>query len=286
MEISSIIATALSSALVCAACALTTLWLLPLWDLLVAKQLGELVDRYNRLSLDSQKLYFALRVWGLALISLFLTLWLGAKMLPVALVVTGIVYATPRHALDFLLRRRARLLRDQLVTATTRLGNAVKAGLSIAQGIDAVAQDTPAPLSAELKRITHDYNHGRPLREAIDAVRQRLNLEEFTLFALAIEVAIDRGGRINEALDRIGASLAEHQRVERRLEAETANGRRVVQILSCFPVIFMLLYLVAAPGLTGYLYSTLGGHLVLSAVIALVYLGYRYATHILSIDLR
>ena len=123
-----------SSALVFAASALTVLLLIPLWDQLAAWQMGQLTDRFERLGLDSEKLYFCLRIWGLALVGVFLLLWLGMGMLPVAVVVTAIIYTTPRHALNLLVRYRARKIRDQLVAATARLGNAVKAGLSIAQG--------------------------------------------------------------------------------------------------------------------------------------------------------
>lgn len=277
---------AVSSALVFAASTLTFLMLTPLWDYLAAKQMGQLTDRFERLALDTNMLYFALRVWGIAMVAIFFALWLGAGMLPIAITVTLIIYTAPRHILHLLILRQERLLRDQLVSATTRLGNAVKAGLSIAQGIDTVTEDTPPPLSRELSRIANDYQRGRPLREAIAAVRQRLNLEDFTLFALAIEVALDRGGRLNEALDRISHSLGENQRVERKLEAETANGRRVVLILGAFPVGFLLLYYFCAPDLTWYLYSTFWGHLLLAGVIGLVYVGYRYATFILNASLR
>jgi tight adherence protein B len=286
MSLLTIVMIGISSALLFAATAIAVLLLTPIWDFLVARQMGQLTDRFNQLSLDADTLFFCLRLWGIGMVAVFLILWIGIGMLPVAIVVTAAIYVSPRHVLNLLIRRRSRLLRDQLVTATVRLGNAVKAGLSMAQGIESIAADTPAPLAHELTRIANDYDRGRPLKEAIEAVRTRLNLEEFTLFALAIEVALDRGGRVNEALDRISSSLAEHQRLERKLESETANGKRVVLILSCFPLAFILLNHLFAPDLCRYLYNTLWGHLVLSMIIGLVYVGYRYASHILNIDLK
>mgnify|MGYP007026956784 CR=1 FL=1 len=50
---------------------------------------------------------------------------------------------------------------------------AARAGLSLAQGIENVAQETPEPLATELHRIVRDYRGGRPLprREGAQAVK-------------------------------------------------------------------------------------------------------------------
>jgi tight adherence protein B len=258
---------------------------LPLWDQAAAWQMGGLTGRFRRLGLNVTHMKFYLRVWGVAVASVFCLFWFVLRAYPLAAVGTLLAYVAPRHILDWIIRFRARTLRDQLAVASVGLSNAAKAGLSLAQGLEAVAAESPAPLSRELGRITFEFQRGRPLKEAIEVTRQRLELEAFTLFALAIEAAIERGGPINKALQRISDSLVEYQRLERKLETETSAGRQVVILLSLFPVGFVGVYYLLNPSSTELLFSTFVGQCVLVAVIVLVYAGARWAASMLRIEL-
>jgi tight adherence protein B len=274
----------LSSLLLLAAVALGLWGIGPYWDLLAARQMGLLAERFRRLGLSEPQLQFCLRMWGLLLVGWLFVVGVLLRMPPVAVVSVGLIYLAPRHILDFLICRRERILRHQLVAATVAMGNAVKAGLSLAQAIENVSRETPLPLRNELTRIVRDFERGRPLKEAIEQVRGRLQLEAFTLFALAIETALERGGRVNQSLERISNSLLENQRLERKLEAETSAGRQVVLILACFPAGFAgLLYLLDATS-TALLFTTLAGQFVLCAAMLLVYAGSNWAAHIMRFE--
>ena len=78
-----------------------------------------------------------------------------------------------------------------------------RAGLSLAQGLETVGKETSEPLAAEIRRVVREYKHGRPLAEALRAAKDRLNIDSFTLFASAVLVSLERGGRITDALERI-----------------------------------------------------------------------------------
>ncbi len=257
----------------------------PYWDVLAAKQMGQLSEQFDRLALDRAKFQLFLRLWGISLVAVFVVFAFVLNMPPIAIALTLLTYVAPRHILDFLIRRRTKILRDQLAAASVGVGNAVKAGLSLAQGIETVCNETPQPLATEFERIVFEFNRGRPLKEALEQVRQRLQLEAFTLFALAIEVAIDRGGRLNEALDRISTSLQENQRLERKLEAETSSGRQAVAILTCFPIVFILMFYFLDRDSISLLFSTLYGQFLLVAVMGLTYAGSRWASRIMNVEL-
>lgn len=256
----------------------------PAWDVLASRQMGALACRAEALALDMQRLAWWLRIWGIALIATPLAFWLFANMLFFGLTLTYFVYIAPRHVLDYLILSRKQILRDQLVTAIQGLANAARAGLTLHQGLVEITRETPKPLANELKRIVADFDRGRPLKDALEQTRQRLQLEPFTLFAAAIQIALERGGRINESLERISTSLRDNQRVERKLEADTASGRRAVLILSLFPLFFLCLFRLLDAESTNLLFSTLSGQVVLIAVVVLVYVGGRLAMKIMDIQ--
>lgn len=257
----------------------------PFWDLLAAKQMGRLAEQFERLALDQDKFKLFMRLWGLLLVAIFVLFGFVLKMLPIGVALGLLAYIAPRHILDLLIRRRTKLLRDQLVNASVGIGNAVKAGLSLAQGIETICDETPDPLAAEFRRIVFEFDRGRPLKEALEQVRLRLQLEAFTLFALAIEVAIDRGGRLNEALDRISGSLQEHQRLERKLDAETSAGRQAVSILTFFPVVFLGLFYLLDRHSISLLFTTFYGQCVIAVVMAFTYAGSRWAAKIMNVEI-
>lgn len=256
----------------------------PVWDDVTARYVADVMPKLDSLSIDRSHLPKYLRIWGISLVAAFVFVAFILRMPPVALAAVYLVYVSPRIILDVMIRKRRALLRDQMVTATIALANTSRAGLSLAQGLESIGKETPEPLAAELRRIVHEYRHGRPLAEAIRATKERLQIESFTLFSAAILVCLERGGRITDALERISHSLQELQRIERKLEVDTASGTKVVYILTGFPVLFLgISYLTNREGTNALLHSILG-QVILLIVIGLTYFSFRWSQKILAIE--
>ena len=255
------------------------------WDALSKKYLASYGPVLASLSISPGNSQSLLRWWGASIAASFIVLTFGLGMLPIALAVVLLLLIAPHWVLQFLIARRRRLLRDQLVGGTTSLANACRAGLSLAQGLETISQEVPSPLSRELQQIVSEYQHGRSLTEAITTTKERLRIDSFTLFASALCVSLGRGGRITESLEQIGTTLQENQRVERKLESETASGRKVVVLLALFPFVFLAGFFVIHPEGTSLVFQSLIGQLVLLMVIALVVASVWWSNRILSIEL-
>jgi tight adherence protein B len=285
MNITTILLASLASLAMLAAVALGVVRSGPVWDESARRQLGRLVERFESLGLDKNRLRIGLRTWGMAIPATFFFLWLGLNMFLPGVVLAGLVYVAPRYVLEYLIQRRSRLLRSQIVEAARALANAVKAGMNLHQGLETVAQEIPDPLAAEIQRIVADYSRGRPLAEALETVRRRLDLEPFTLFASAVEVALQHGGRVNETLLRISHALLENQRVERKMEADTASGRRQVQMLAlCPPVLLSAIWLIE-PQMVHSVFTTPQGQAMLCVIALLVYAGAAWARRMVTLGI-
>ena len=255
------------------------------WDQLSRRYLADLYPLLESLSIDSSRYQTYLRWWGVSLVSSLLVIGFALNMFPIALAVMLLVVFAPRWILKSVIKRRQSLLRDQMVGGAVALANASRAGLSLAQSLATVAEESPDPLAGEIRKIVNEYEHGRPLVSAIRESKERLNLDSFTLFASAIQVSLDRGGRITESLERIGSSLQENQRVERQLEAETASGRRVVWILGAFPFLFLVGFFFLHPSGTRLVFESLIGQFVLLTVMGLTFVSVWWSNKILSVEL-
>jgi tight adherence protein B len=273
-----------SSVFWAAAAALFVHFARPIWDGIARRHIADLTPAMRDLNMDASKLPAYLRWWGVAMLAagVLVAVAFGSPLLAIPTIF--IIYQAPRFLVRSQIARRRILLRDQMVGACTALANTARAGLALPQGLEAVAPETPEPLAAEFRRTNHDFQRGRPFADCLRDAQKRLNLDGFTLFASAILVCLERGGKVTEALERIGRSLQEHQRLERKLEADTASGRKVVLILAFCPAIFLAGFYLLDPAGTGLIFTTLVGQITLVVVGILVYVSVQWARRILGLN--
>jgi tight adherence protein B len=274
-----------SSVLMGVAVFLAVRWGAPLWDALAQRQLADLTPRMQQLSLDTRRLPALLRWWGLSMAATFLVCLLVLHIPLIGAVAVYVIYIMPRTILEMWIGRRRALLRDQMVGASVLLANATRAGLSLAQGLEAVGNESPEPLASEFRRLVREYQRGRPLGEALRDAKSRLNLDGFTLLVNAVLSSLERGGKVTEALERISRSLQENQRLERKLDADTASGRKVVVLLTVFPFGFLIVFYLLAPETVGLLFTTLLGEIVVVIIAVLVFASVKWAQRILTVDI-
>jgi tight adherence protein B len=236
------------------------------------------------IGLSDEEIPRYMRLWGLTLFGTLFFVGGLMRMVPIAAGLAYLIFIAPVFLLNMKIAQRRRLLRDQLVRGTQALANSARAGMSFIQGLEEAVNDVPQPLSGEFRRIFQEYQAGRPLPEALRDAQQRLNLESFTIFVSAILVCLERGGQITFALERLSEGLLEIQRLERKIEADTASGRKLAIILSAFPFVFMAGFSLMDPKMLGVLYTTLLGQVVVLVVGIIVFFAAKWCQRILNID--
>jgi tight adherence protein B len=205
-------------------------------------------------------------------------------MWPITAALLFLFYLIPKMILQYFVKRQKILLRDQLVTAMNIISNSVRAGLSLEESIRIVSGEIPEPLSNEFKRMTREHQRGVSFLHTLEDAKKRLDLPGFTLFVSALTANHQRGGKITDVLERLRKSLIENQRLERKLEAETASGNLVILILSVFPYGFLALSLMINYEPTLLLFTTFVGQILFSLVLILTYIGYRWGNKIMNIE--
>lgn len=177
-------------------------------------------------------------------------------------------------------------IEDQLADAMVALSNAIKAGLSLAQALEILAQQSPKPIREEFQQMIGEYQLGKPLERCLAETKQRLESENFALFAAAMEASRESGGRLNETVERIATSVHELQRLDRKIQSETAQARAsAVYMAMAPPVILLLYYLVIDPVNTERLFTTFLGQLMVCTAILLDVVAYLWSRRILNPDI-
>lgn len=246
------------------------------------KYLADLGERMERLGMDSRLLRAWLRSRWLIAIGAFVIVGLWLRMVPVGLLSAVVAYYLLGQWLEGRLLKRRQQLRDQLVGATRGLAAQVRAGLPLTEALAAISGDTPEPLGGLLRRAVNQSEQGRALRAILLDMKDRLRIESFSLLVVSLLIAEERGGKLADVLERIGYSLQEQQRVERKRESDTAAGRLLVNILASFPAVFLGMFYLLDPEGTSLVFSTLAGQIVLCVVGSIAILSLLWGRQILA----
>ncbi len=244
----------------------------------------DLAAKLRRLRASTRHLRKLLLFWLAVTACVFFGIWiaLGSLLLPV--ISAAMLLAVPWYLLYRMAERHRRKIEDQLAGSMVTLGNAVKAGLSLAQAMEMLAAQCPRPINAEFHQISAEYKLGRPLQQTLVEAKGRLQSENFALFAAAVLAAHESGGKLNETVDRIAQSVREMQRLERKVRSETAQARKSAIYMAMVPAFVLVVYYFVDPVSTALLF-TKGGSVLLAAALILNVVAYLWAYAILNPDI-
>jgi tight adherence protein C len=147
---------------------------------------------------------------------------------------TALGFYLPVLWLGSKIQRRQKEAVKQLPDTLDLLMICVEAGLGFDQGVQRVVEKSDNELSRAFSRYLHEVRLGRPRREALQSMAQRLEVPDVTTFIAAIIQASDLGVSISKIL-RV---QAEQMRVRRRQRAEQEAHRAPIKML--FPMAFLI----------------------------------------------
>lgn len=246
---------------------------------------GDLRDKLRRLRVSTRRLHAWVVAWMIAVVVTLVGFFLIGN-LPFGILFSILLLCVPWY----LVRRRAEIRRlqieDQLADAMVALASAIKAGLSLGQALEILADQCPRPICEEFRQMVGEYQMGKPLERVLVETRDRLKSENFALFAAAMQASRESGGRLNETVERIAQSVMELQRLERKIISETAQARTSAVYMALAPFAVMLMYyFFIDPVNTERLFTTVPGQLILCASVVLNIVAYLWARAILNADI-
>lgn len=180
--------------------------------------------------------------------------------------------------------RRLQRLEEVLPAALDQMTGSVRAGLSLAQALEEVANSGPAPAHEEFAIIVKEHKLGARLIDSIEAARLRIGGRFFPLLATALRISVERGGNLPEAIQRMAESFREIWRLEQKVITASAEARKAMRVIGAMPLVVALLTLVMQPDLIDTLTGSLVGWIVLAAVVALYSIGLLWLQRLLRLE--
>jgi tight adherence protein B len=212
-------------------------------------------------------------------------LFLSVVVGPLAgLIGGGAVLVSPIAYLNY--RQRARQLRfeRQLPDTLTLLASSLRAGFSLMQGLEAVAQEISDPMRKELQRVFTEVRLGRPVEDALGDAADRMESNDLRWTVMAIRIQREVGGNLAVLLDTVSDTMLKRERVRRELRALTAEGRLSAIVLSLVsPVLGLAIWLIQPSYLEPLVHDVLGVAGLIGAVVLSV-VGWFWLRRIVDIE--
>lgn len=146
-------------------------------------------------------------------------------------------YLLPMRYVKWRQRRRLKKFNGRLPDTLSLLSNALKAGLSLPQALEAVATNTSPPISDELARVMREVKLGTSTAQALANMVRRVGSEDLDLIVTAITIQTSVGGNLARILDGISHTIRHRVQMKAQISALTAQMRASGWIITLLPFI-------------------------------------------------
>jgi tight adherence protein B len=202
---------------------------------------------------------------------------IGAITVVIALLITS-------TAIQALAARERRRFEAQLPDTLTLLSTSIRAGFSLLQSVEAVAQESPEPTRREFTRALTEIRLGRQVAETLREIAERMQSIDFEWAVMAIEIQREVGGNLAEVLQTAAETMMERGRLRREVKALTAEGRMSAIVLGVLPFgLFAFLWVTNRDYLEP-LTSSAGGLAVLGGSVLLLGAGVYWLSRIVKVE--
>jgi tight adherence protein B len=145
--------------------------------------------------------------------------------------------AAPLLIVHWKRKARQEKIRRQLPGAFGLMARVLRAGHSVPQALQAVAESFEGPLAAEVSQCQKKQSLGIRPEVTFNDMAQRTGILEVRLFVSAMLIQQQSGGNLTEVLERLASLVRDRLRLRNQVRTLTAEGRLQGLTLLLLPVV-------------------------------------------------
>jgi len=248
----------------------------PLIDFLKARSLGSRneVIRYMKLmsaEVDERKLTWLMLTMSFGLGSMFFILFWPNIIIGTIFgaAVTMVGWQMPLITVRILYERRCTAFTNQMVDGLTIMANGIKSGSNAAQAMSRVVEIMGNPISQEFQIVLNQVQFGQSFEASLNDLGERIPRPDVQMFVTAINILKETGGNLAETFQTIVVVIRERQKVEKKIEAMTAQGLMQGMIVTMVPFVLAGVFYVVDPGFIMPMFNTTLGLILCFVILTL-----------------
>jgi tight adherence protein B len=179
--------------------------------------------------------------------------------------------------------KRQKAFADQLTDVLQLLSGSVRSGFGMMQAVDTVAREVAAPAGDEFQRVKIEVQLGRDSNDALRAMARRVGSEDFEWVVEAMEIHREVGGDLANILDSVTETVRDRNRIRRRVETLSAEGKFTGIVLTALPLVLGLAVSVLNPAYISELTTTGIGQVLIAVGVFAMLVGVFWMRKITSL---
>lgn len=257
-----------------------------LTDVLLSKigLVKKVQETFTQAGLDWSASRFLVNVGCVGLLIILLLVVSGTS--PIIAIALGLLTVLgPLAGISFKGKARKKKFNYQLPDVFGLLCQALRAGHSLASGIQLVGQQLPDPAGMEFRRCFHEQNLGIKLEEALRNMANRADILDLSFFVTAVTVQRQTGGDLAEILEKIASVIRDRIKILGQVKALTAEGRMSGWVLSALPILVFFVAKALNPEYVDILLHEPDGQAMLGAAVVMQIMGMLMIKKIVNIKI-
>ncbi len=182
-------------------------------------------------------------------------------------------WTLPKVIIKNMHEKRTKTFVSQMVDGLTIMANGVKSGLSVTQSMERVVENMKPPISQEFSLVLSQIRLGRSVEESLLELSERIPKPDVQMFVTSINILKETGGNLAETFQTIVTTVRERQKLEKKIEAMTAQGLMQGVIMTMVPFGLLGVFLVVDPNYVKPLFNTTLGMFFLVIMLGLQIIG-------------
>ena len=179
---------------------------------------------------------------------------------------------------------RLKKFEEQFPEALDLLSRAIKAGHAFQTAMGMVGDELPEPVGPEFRKTFEQQNFGLPLREALNAMSDRIPIIDVKFFVTAVLIQRETGGNLSEILDNLAHVVRERFKVLRQVRVHTAHGRFTGWVLLATPAALAVALSFINPEHMDLLFDERMGQQMLLGAVVMQTIGYFWIRQVIKIE--
>jgi tight adherence protein B len=152
--------------------------------------------------------------------------------------------ALPLMVLNWKANKNRKKMQDQFPVALDVFVRGLRAGHPIAAALDLLTVEMPDPIGSQFGLAVDEVTYGAELRDALQSMAERWDLEDMRMFVVSLSVQSETGGNLAEILENLSKVIRERQSMMMKVRALSSEGRMTAIMLTVLPVFtFTLLFI-------------------------------------------
>ena len=174
---------------------------------------------------------------------------LGPGRLFLLLVIALVIgLALPLMVLSTKAARMRKRIVEQFPTALDVFVRGLRAGHPIAAALELLTVEMPDPIGSQFGLAVDEVTYGADLRDALEAMADRWDLDDMRMFVVSLSVQSETGGNLAEILENLSRVIRERASMMMKVRALSSEGRMSAIMLTVLPIgAFVLLFTLNPP---------------------------------------